>query len=477
MGTGHTCTVCLPRESGLNERHVEIRWVPSDGGGACNLGQDNTPPPPPPPPPTPPPSAGDTTQEEPPTGHFVVTEYPCQDKDPPGDRDDMEGEEGDSCGIRMGLQHDTIMEVDEEVQPKGGGSPPAGGIVVGDPANNANKPPFAPWPKCVELRRGGTFVTGVVEWSVTALPPGTVLLLKMFAAAHRNDLDELRSIVEVGRTKRLFVPHLAITSDSGEGGAGGGRGEEGRFKHSFVFAPSDHGVDVNEELCLPLSLEEEPKGAELCQSLSFEAFKVAVSAPETRKPHLSSSKLLLHVAIDNNNLEMVKYLLELGADVSLATYVCVCLCVCVCGVLVCVCACVCLCVYVCFCIHVYVCVCLCVCACVCFCVHVHVCVCMYVWCACVCVLVCGVCACVCLCVVCMCAFVYMCMCVCLCVCACVCFCVHVHVCVCMCVWCACVCVLVCGVCACVCLCVVCMCVYVQHMCVDCSRAHHMEPSS
>ena len=280
LGTGHDCTVCLPRESGLRERHVQFSWVPPEIGGVL------------PSPPPPPPACDGGRQEEVVAGHFVMTEYPDSG--------------GDAAveSMHEGLHPDTIMEDDEEV-PKGVANPS-----LASPTATSRQGP----PQTTRLFCGQTFVTGVVEWAITALPEDTVLLLKMFAAVQRNSVNDLKTIVEASRTRQLMVTHVAITSDSREGEKG--------YRHSILMAPSDQGVDVNAELCLPSSLGEEPKEVELSQSLSSEAFKGFTAQVTARKPHVSHSKLLLHVAIDMDNLEMVRYLLEQGADVSPLLCVC-----------------------------------------------------------------------------------------------------------------------------------------------------------
>ena len=302
LGTSPDCTVCLPRESGLKERHVEFHWVP--GSQCIPVGNEGTPPSPL----TPAPYESESERV---AGHFVMTEYP--------DRATT------AEGTHTGHQPDTIMEVDEDPFTGDCGTPPQ--TCNAGPSTRAMADIIFPsQPRRVVLLTGRTFVTGLMEWSITALPPDTVLLMKMFAAVRNGSLERLKSIVDGNHGRQTLVPHVAIASDTRE--VGGGRGEEeGEYSHSILMAPSElGGVDLNAELCLPsLStlLGEEPKGVELTQTLSSEAFKSAVagssaqSLPASRKvPLQSHSKLLLHVAIDNDNLEMVQYLLEQGADVS-----------------------------------------------------------------------------------------------------------------------------------------------------------------
>ena len=311
LGTSPDCTICLPRESGLRERHVGFQWVPAAQENA-SFGNKSMPPPPSPL------SNNDKSETDRAAGHFVMTEYPADD-----DKHDALCFGTTTESTHAGQQPDTIMEEDEE-PPRGGRSPPKV-TDAGLPSAMATMTTGTTFPsreKSDVLLTGRTFVTGLVEWTITALPPDTVLLLKMFAAVHRDSLEQLKSIVEGNRTRQTLVPHVAITSDSREVE---GRGEEG-YRHSMILAPMEQGVDVNGELCLPsLSslLGEEPKGAELTQTLSSEAFKSEVAASgaqsiqASRKlPAQSHSKFLLHAAIDNGNLEMVQYLLEQGADVS-----------------------------------------------------------------------------------------------------------------------------------------------------------------
>ncbi len=68
------------------------------------------------------------------------------------------------------------------------------------------------------LSHGIKFVTGNVEWSITALPPERVLVLRMFAAARKGNLEELRTILDSSICANLTVPYVFVSgpADSGK---------------------------------------------------------------------------------------------------------------------------------------------------------------------------------------------------------------------------------------------------------------------
>ena len=75
---------------------------------------------------------------------------------------------------------------------------------------------------------GVRFVTGQLEWSITALPLEEMLALKM-SAARKGDLDELRRILDSSKCTVMSVLCVFVTpTDRGVRGGGtvGGWGVE-----------------------------------------------------------------------------------------------------------------------------------------------------------------------------------------------------------------------------------------------------------
>ena len=218
IGTSSDCTVCIPRDSGVCARHVAIRWVPGSTGGTsfqclsvrrgsklmrqdCFDGH----------------------------GHFVL--------------EDLTGGSGVFCVTynATSLQHSAIPEDTEEQRVVKVSSPAgdqsdqsiksqSGGVTpleVGGAQGEVEGEGSA-----LHLMHGVQFVTGQLEWSITALPLEKMLTLKMFAAARKGDLDELRSILDSNKCTDVTVPGVFVTPTDREGGGGWEEvvGEWGRWE-------------------------------------------------------------------------------------------------------------------------------------------------------------------------------------------------------------------------------------------------------
>ena len=99
----------------------------------------------------------------------------------------------------------------------------------------------------LHLMHGVQFVTGQLEWSIMALPLEKMLTLKMFAAARKGDLDELRSILDSSKCTDVTVPCVFVTPiDSAAVFS----------HHSSVSMVTEQGLDVNVEYQPPSYAED-----------------------------------------------------------------------------------------------------------------------------------------------------------------------------------------------------------------------------
>ena len=136
----------------------------------------------------------------------------------------------------------------------------------------------------IRLIHGVSFVAGHLEFSVTALPFEQLSIVRMFSAACSGNLPKLKAIIESEVTQgdvdinaEYFNPICPDESD---------------FDRLHRFQKSS---------TLPIQLSVPPS------PISTNDVSTAQSQPQ---------KLLLHVAVVNNDTNMVNYLLEKGADVS-----------------------------------------------------------------------------------------------------------------------------------------------------------------
>ena len=328
IGTSSDCTVCVPRDSGVCARHVAIRWVPGSAGGTSFRSLSTR-------------RGSKLMRQErfDGHGHFVL--------------EDLTGGSGvfhvtyNATGLqRSAIPEDTEEQrvvrslspagdqSDQSIKAQGGGDTPheacqsskvggAQGEVEGEGS-------------ALHLMQGVRFVMGQLEWSITALPLEKMLTLKMFAAARKGDLDELRSILDSSKCTDVSFPCVFVTPT------------DSAAVFSSVSMVTEQGLDVNAEY-QPPSYTEDHFFNQISirrRSSALVSHPLSPSSPSSFSTPQPPARLLLHIAIENGDLEMAKYLLEKGADVCV--YVCVCVCGCGCGcgcggggacVFVCVCVC------------------------------------------------------------------------------------------------------------------------------------------
>lgn len=134
------------------------------------------------------------------------------------------------------------------------------------------------------LIHGISFVAGLLEFSVTALPFEQLSIVRMFSAACSGNLPKLKAIIESEVTQ----------------------GD----------------VDINAEYFNPISPDESDFDRlhrfqkSLSQPIQLSVPSSSISANDVSIAQSQPQKLLLHIAVVNNDTNMVKYLLEKGADVS-----------------------------------------------------------------------------------------------------------------------------------------------------------------
>lgn len=160
------------------------------------------------------------------------------------------------------------------------------------------------------LTHGVRFSAGKMVCQLSALPPELERVAKAFHLARNRRLAELMEYVDSFDPPVMNIPALAVTEEEEEEE----EGEGGRMLFFHPSALSDKkGFDVN-AVYVPPSYKEEDS------SFVFSGARRPVRQsilPTTPRPLLNqTSQLLLHIAIDNNDINMVKYLLDKGADVS-----------------------------------------------------------------------------------------------------------------------------------------------------------------
>lgn len=160
--------------------------------------------------------------------------------------------------------------------------------------------------KCsVPLTRGTRFITGQLEWLLTALPPSLENTAKAFHLAKQQRLAELVLLLDSFEPPVVPLPSVAID--------GADVRKETLLFHPPVSSIAKDGVDINQPY-LPPAYDDEKKifETQVSRRLFHDGLPPSSPYPSLRHP----PQLLLHVAIGNRDLNMVKYLLDKGADVS-----------------------------------------------------------------------------------------------------------------------------------------------------------------
>lgn len=143
----------------------------------------------------------------------------------------------------------------------------------------------------LELVHGQEFITGRVMWKVIALPADVVFNLKLFAAARSKNLSLLRQQIE-SEEKRIEL-------------------EEKKSKQRHL---SEGRFSVVEYLQVARS-------DQLSQPVLTEGIDINIVDDHDADYHGNTAKMLLHIAIENKDREMIQYLLDKGSDVSYHGYI------------------------------------------------------------------------------------------------------------------------------------------------------------
>lgn len=170
-------------------------------------------------------------------------------------------------------------------------------------------------------------MAGKLEFSLAAVPMELLYTLRVFAATRRGDLNELKNLVESSKSSDLVVPYVAVDSTN-------------MYRYSTISVTSNQGVDVNVKYLPPAYADDAFFGQSFNRRRSSMHMVRNVTLLSPHSPLGAEAgggaggcgispedhRLLLHIAIESHNLEIVSYLLSQGANVS--TYVRMCMCVC-----------------------------------------------------------------------------------------------------------------------------------------------------
>ena len=179
-----------------------------------------------------------------------------------------------------------------------------------------------PGQTCFSVQHGMRFVAGRLEFSLTALPIELLYTLRMFAATKKGDLSELKSIVESSKNQEFVVPYVTISQQQQESS------NANRF--STISVASSQGVDVNVQYQPPSYMDDVFFGQNFNRRRSSAHMVRTVTILSPMSPPAAGAgaaggcglsveehKLLLHIAIEKNHVEIVTYLLSQNADVCM----------------------------------------------------------------------------------------------------------------------------------------------------------------
>lgn len=155
------------------------------------------------------------------------------------------------------------------------------------------------------LTNGVSFVAGHLEFCVAALPLEQLLTIRAFSAARSCNLPELKAAIEYAGPFHC--------SDGAES-----------TQNSVVSEATQECVDINSEYSSPFYGDEShferlhrlPRSSMQLLQPSVPYSPISPINMHVSTSQLQCHKLLLHIAIGNKDSEMVKFLLEKGADVS-----------------------------------------------------------------------------------------------------------------------------------------------------------------
>lgn len=155
----------------------------------------------------------------------------------------------------------------------------------------------------IRLSHGIQFQTGRLVWSLMALPQDQVLTIKVFCAARDGRLDDLRNIIDSSQCAVHPMPFIFVTPPTADHSLF----HPTQYGFSTLSIVTEEGIDINTEYRPPTSDD-----SFLHQYLSTALSPSSAAVP----PRHPSPYLLLHIAVVNNDLDMVLFLLDKGADVS-----------------------------------------------------------------------------------------------------------------------------------------------------------------
>ena len=168
-------------------------------------------------------------------------------------------------------------------------------------------------PFCTKLLCGVQFQTGRLVWSLAALPFDQVMTIKLFRMAHDGDLNSLRTLLDDTQCNIRTQPYVFVSPRTSS---------HTPYRFSTVSIVSEAGVDVNTEYQPPTFGEDtfltQLVGRRQSSLLSSHSPPLHPSPYHSSLPHTSpqSPRLLLHIAVQNNDLAMTQFLLAKGARVS-----------------------------------------------------------------------------------------------------------------------------------------------------------------
>ena len=338
IGSASDCSVCLPKEAGVSPRQLEIKWIaknapqggreiPQEGRRGSRLTrqsavedsgffqlEDLT-------------GGGAVFSLTPGSPTLLQTAVLEQQGSQEGGGVSEEGRASEEGGgtfsilsPRLSIESQVDQSSEGTVTEKG--FQPAVTVVVDGPDQSDHSiqtqaaQSDAPTPSPLPLSHGVRFQTGCVEWSLTALPRERVLTLKMFAAAQRGDLAELRAVLNFGSRANLTIPYVFVSTDDTSLQC---PPEPTRFRYCSVSVPSEQEVDINVEYQAPSYGDDSYYNQVFSQRRASAHVPHPLSplsplSPTPSDPH--PPRLLLHIAVCNGDVEMVRFLMEKGADVS-----------------------------------------------------------------------------------------------------------------------------------------------------------------
>lgn len=167
---------------------------------------------------------------------------------------------------------------------------------------------------------GVRFVVGRLEFGLTAIPTELLCTLKMFDAAKRGNLEELKSILESSKSADVTIPYVSVSLQDDSHNA---------KRFSLISVLTNQGVDINVEYHAPSYSDDHfflpgfsrrKSSAMRGVSLSSPFSPLSPASCPTGEQESGEQRLLLHIAIKQNYLAMVTFLLSEKADVRIILY-------------------------------------------------------------------------------------------------------------------------------------------------------------